>query len=441
MYFRMFETVSLSYGKGKIPIKIPTSNFGGFISPALPKERLSAELALEKTLQETPLKIEDITRNKKVCVTVEDYTRVEPHWELISAISKRLVDALEVQYIVATGTHNPNDKRNIAIKDMIDQIANSFGVKFRSSLNDSRAVNDFYYAGVTSRGTDVFASKASLDSDLFITIADMKPHYFAGYSAANKHFLPGICSFETTRINHCRLIKDERSNYGRHPWHYNVSRSENPLASDMIEAVELIANGRPVFTLATISEGDIFWSKIGTIGDVTRAGIQEVDKIYSFSVKPTNYLIVSPGGFPEDSYLYSGQRALELTSEAVNPGGNVLWISECSLGIHTGVNQQEVDDFYNAMLKDQNQLSEELDKADVKFHTYKAYRFKRLLSRIHIYGYSSLQSSILESIGMIPVQDPQSTVDRWLSEDPDARILVVDRANKLAVYGDKDMEG
>lgn len=436
MTYNSANKISISYGNEIKEIYIPNSNLAGFIKPALPEKRIRPEDALNYALNEPigNIKLKDLVPGKKVCVTIEDYTRSEPHKDIILSISKRLSKASAVQYIVATGTHNPLDERNLKIKSIIEDVARNLGLKFDVTINDARDYEQFEYVGTTTHGTEVLANKKALDADVFVSGTDMKPHYFAGYSAVNKHFLPGICAFETIRQNHCGLIKNEMSNYGRHPWHYNENRQNNPLVDDMIEAMRFILNDKPAFTLAMITDGDLLWCKAGPIEQVTREGIKRVDEIFSFTVEPVRYLIVSPGGPSEDSYLYSGQRALELTSEAVIHGGEVLWISKCALGIHTGVNQQEIDDFYSAMLLDLDSLTAELDKTDVKFHIYKAYRFKRLLKKIHVYGYSSLDHSILNAINIEPVNDPQSVIDNWLVKDPNAKILVIDKANKMAIF-------
>ncbi|MGB9595580.1 MAG: lactate racemase domain-containing protein, partial [Candidatus Poribacteria bacterium] len=324
----IIRELELSYGDGKKLLHIKDENLAGFLKPIIPTKTYKPSEAFKSAL-DNPIdgqRLEDLSKNKKVCVTIEDYTRSEPHYEIVLSLSKRLTKADFVQYIVVTGTHNPKDERNLRIKYLIQDIAKDIGLKFDVSVNDSRANDEFDYVGTTERGTKVFANKKALDAELFVTGADMKPHYFAGYSAANKHFLPGMCAFETTRVNHCGLIKNEKSNYGRHPWHYDKDRQENPLSTDMIDAMLLIAKDRPIFTLALISDGDILWSQAGLIEDVTKNGIRYADEVYSFRVKPVRYLIVSPGGLSEDSYLYSGQRALELTSEAVQQGGEVLWI-------------------------------------------------------------------------------------------------------------------
>ena len=430
------KELTLSYGAGKKSLYVKEKNLAGFLKPVIPAKVYKPEEAFESALN-NPVdsqRLENLVAGKKVCVTIEDYTRSEPRKEIVSSLSRRLIKADMVQYIVVTGTHNPGDERNLKIKSMIQNIAKELGLRFDVSINDSRAYDEFDYVGTTILGTRVLANKKALDADIFVVGSDMKPHYFAGYSAANKHFLPGMCAFDTIRVNHCGLIKDEKSNYGRHPWHYDKQRQENPLTSDMIDAISLIAGDRPIFTLAMISDGDVLWSHSGAIETVTRNGIKQADEVFSFRVKPVRHLVVSPGGASEDSYLYSGQRSLELASEAVEQDGEVLWLSECALGIHTGVNQQEIDDFHNAMMMDLDALTAELDKPDVKFHTYKAYRFKRLLKKIHVYGYSSLSDSVMKSIGIEPVNNPQEIIDTWLSRGPDDKIVVVDKANKLAVY-------
>ncbi len=430
------KKIDLSYGKGNKTLYIPESNLAGFLEPVSTDERLEPEEAFQAAL-DNPVgdtRLEELAAGKKVCVTIEDYTRSEPHREIVSALSMRLRNAGMVQYIVATGTHNPSDKRNLEIKSMIERVAADLGLNFDVAINDSTAADQFDHVGTTTRGTDVLVNKKSLDADIFVTGADMKPHYFAGYSAANKHFLPGVCAFDTTRVNHCGLIKSEKSNYGRHPWHYDEQRMDNPLAADMLDAMNLIVSGRPVYTLAMINDGGILWTQFGPIEPVTRAGIKRADEIYSFSVEPVRHLVASPGGYPYDSCLYTGIRAMELTLEAVQQGGEVLWLSECAEGIHTGSTRQVVEDFHNAMMMDLRSLTQWLDRPDVKFHMYKAYRFRRLLEKIKICGYSGLSDEILESVNIQPVSTPQSVIDAWLQNDPDDKILVVDRANKLAVY-------
>jgi len=63
-----------------------------------------------------------------------------------------------------------------------------------------------------------------------------------------------------------------------------------------------------------------------------------------------------------------------------------------------------------------------------------------MLEKVKIYGYSSLDNEILRSVDIIPVKNPQEIIDAWIKADPNARILMVDKANKIAIYGDGKME-
>ncbi|MDQ1316946.1 MAG: lactate racemase, partial [Candidatus Poribacteria bacterium] len=187
------KELALSYGDRKKSLYIPEYNLAGFLKPIIPTKVYKPEEAFKSAL-DNPVDSQSLERliiGKKVCVTIEDYTRSEPRKEIVSSLSKRLSKADMIQYIVVTGTHNPRDDRNLQIKSMIQKVAGELGLRFDVSINDSRAYDDFDYIGTTMRGTKIFANKKALDADIFVTGSDMKPHYFAGYSASNKHFLPG----------------------------------------------------------------------------------------------------------------------------------------------------------------------------------------------------------------------------------------------------------
>jgi hypothetical protein len=48
--------------------------------------------------------------------------------------------------------------------------------------------------------------------------------------------------------------------------------------------------------------------------------------------------------------------------------------------------------------------------------------------------YTELDRETVESAHLTKVEDPQNVIDAWISENPKTRILVLDKANKLAVY-------
>lgn len=55
------------------------------------------------------------------------------------------------------------------------------------------------------------------------------------------------------------------------------------------------------------------------------------------------------------------------------------------------------------------------------------------LQRIN-YIHSEYNHRYLQDIGAIPTDDPQKVIDNWLKKDTIAKILVLNKANKLALY-------
>jgi hypothetical protein len=55
----------------------------------------------------------------------------------------------------------------------------------------------------------------------------------------------------------------------------------------------------------------------------------------------------------------------------------------------------------------------------------------RRLRRLWVH--SEISADALQAAHLYPTDDPQAVVDTWLTERPDARILIVDGANKIAL--------
>ncbi len=48
--------------------------------------------------------------------------------------------------------------------------------------------------------------------------------------------------------------------------------------------------------------------------------------------------------------------------------------------------------------------------------------------------FTNLDIDTVEKAHMDKAEDPQAAVDEWISNDPDVKILVLDKGNKLAIY-------
>ncbi len=426
--------VSLSYGDEHVEIEIPERNLAGIIKPKQinAKSNIAGELDRVLNNPHGPM-IEEVARGKSVCVLVEDHTRDEPHKEMIDAVVPRLRDANSVQFIIATGSHVVDHPKNHEIVAMIREAAKMARLdNWRLLIHDCYGEN-FIDLGKTSRDTPVVVNPAAVGHDAYVVLADMKAHYFAGYSNALKDFLPGICAFQSIEANHSMAL-DPNSTFGKHPFHPSPERRDNPLADDMREATEIITKDAKVFTLSTVTSGGrLVWADAGRLEPVIAGGIEVLDEIASFIITPVSRIIVTPGGYPQDKSLYHAQRSLELTKNAVSDGGEILFLAECRDGVAP---ESAIENFYNRLTAP---LDTVIESISGQYHLYehKAFKFAELLKRVSaVKMYTKLDRKTVEDAHLIKVDDPQAVVDQWIAEDPDVKILVLDKGNKLAVYRD-----
>jgi nickel-dependent lactate racemase len=424
--------VTLAYGDQEIELDIPDANLAGTIAPKQIKLISNIPDELDRVMSNPHGSLlSELVKSKSVCVLVEDHTRDEPHQELLNAIAPSLIDANRVVFIITTGSHEVEHPGNIEIKKMIKAAAQDAELSNYSIIIHDCMNADFVNMGTTSRGTPIFINSLAAGHDVYVAIADMKAHYFAGYSNALKDFLPGICGFDSIEANHAMAL-DPNSTFGLHPYHPNEEKRGSPLADDMREAMEIITRDAKTFTLSVISlDNKLVWADAGQLEPVIAGGIEVLDETTSYTVSPAPRIIVSPGGYPQDKSLYHAQRGLELTKNAVADKGEILFLAECRDGVAP---EEALENFY---MKLTAPLDDVISSISGKYHLYehKAYKFAELLKRISkVHMYTKLEKKTVESAHLSKVEDPQAVIDNWISENSDVKILVLNKGNKLAIY-------
>ena len=429
---RTTDTVSLSYGKGRLELKIPQSrcrkaDIKAEYSTASPLQ--TVRRALAEPLGSRPL--EDLVQDRKVTFLIEDATRSEPHDAFLEACMPRLKTARRVSAYLTTGSHRRATPGNLRIVEKFKELARENGLRAQVNIHDCHSESSLVEVGTTCRGTPVVVNHTALACDVFLVTSEMKNHYFAGYCSALKDFLPGICAYRTIEANHA-LALDPQSTFGQHPWHPEANRRANPLAEDIVEGFEMISDGRPVFTVASISMGDrALWTTAGDIRQVVPAGIEMVDELEGAPMPRCRRAIVSPGGDPEDESLYNAQRALEQARNCLADGAEVLFLAACSQGV--APTQKAKENFFDVLTRP---LGKALASVEDRYvlYAHKPYKFATLLKRLSaVHMVTELDRAIVESAHMQKTENPQRIVDRWL-EESDEPILVVDHANKIALY-------
>ena len=414
--------IKLHYGSDFLSLDIPEKNIADVIKPDSGSGSEYDSSTIEPAILEK-FKAEIV--GKKLCIITTDGSRDLPLGDVLERLAEHLSGCGNISFVIATGTHNSNTEQNEKIIETIEEYFSKPNIHIHDCQED-----EFVSAGQTSCGTVVEYNSVIDDADVFLVLSDVKFHYFAGYSNPVKNIVPGICSYKTAEGNHS-LALDVNSAFGLHPLHNDVARRDNPLACDQLEAMKMVVGGRKVWAFVTISShGEIGWANFDRMEEAAGCGFDEADKRNLRTVEPVDYLIVSPGGLPNDVDLYISQRALELTKAAVNDGGEVLFVSSCPEGVGS---ERTRENFYDILI---NPLDEILaaEQGEYKLFSHKPYKFAQLISRLkHLWIYSEISKEECVKMHLEPAGDLQGVVDGWVSKNPDARILVVDGANKLAL--------
>lgn len=425
--------IELRYGRAAVLLEIPEKNIAKIIRPWQRQTKTDNRTVMRKSLSDSSDDIKALQeriRGKRLCLLLPDGTRGLPLKDILPEVFPLLTGCSFIRLLLCTGTHDASTPENSRITELLTKVAKQSHLpRFDICVHDcerDRCIN----AGTTSRGTDVLFNVAADDSDAFLVLSDVKYHYFAGYSNPIKNFVPGICAFRTAEQNH-RLTLDERSTFGMHPWHPQPDRRTNPLAEDMLEAMQMITKGRCVFAFVTLSSsGTIQWAKFAPADQATAEAMSLVDEVNIRVVSSTERLIVSPGGFPHDESLYIAQRALELTKNAVKDGGEILFLTECINGFGS---QRTWENFYNRLTAPVDVILSSVSN-EYKLFSHKPYRFAQMIQRLrYIWIYSAMPDELLTKAHLLPTSDPQAVVNGWLDEKPDVKITVVEGANNLAL--------
>jgi nickel-dependent lactate racemase len=425
--------IDLHYGKGIVSLQIPQQNIEQIVRPWQDRAAPDNLTLIQQALSAPEAgDFRTAITGKRLCVLTEDGTR-EPVLDdtLLAPLFSLMRDASHIQFLISTGTHDPDTPQNAEMIAKIRSAARQAHLPdFEIRAHDCQQ-QEFINAGQTSRGTKVLFNPRLHDAEVFLVLSDMKTHYFAGYSNPTKNFVPGVCAFQTTEQNHSLAI-DDHSTFGLHPWHNDPNRRSNPLAQDQLEAMQMIVKDRPVYVLGTIStSGKIQWARFGTAHSVTAQAFDKIDERNTHTVTPVPRLVVSPGGLPNDVTLYIAQRALELTKNAVTDNGEVLFLAACPDGIGE---KRTMENFYNRLIAPVDEILKSI-QAEYKLYSHKPYKFAQMIRRLRkIWMHTQIADDLIRAAHICPTHQPQNVIDNWLTEDPDTRITIVDGANKIAFY-------
>jgi nickel-dependent lactate racemase len=327
-----------------------------------------------------------------VLVLVTDATRPTPTNAVLAAIGDGLLAHPNLEFLVATGTHRQPTE---------DEFAVIFGrfydrIKNRVKVHDSSAAEKCFECGRTSRGTVVRFNGEIIESDLLLTINNVKPHYFAGFTGGRKIFLPGTAAYETIEANHSLACSQDAM---------PMRLEGNPVSEDMGEAATMVKT--PVFSIQTVvTPGHKLYSvAAGSLADSFMAGTEAARNLYSAPLKERGNIVVTANPHPMDINLYQAQHAIENGRLALEDGGILILVSKCWDGVGNDSLLEAFD-----RVRTYEDVERELESG-YKLGYHKVSRVMKMLESVRIWAVTDLEPEVIKRAKMRPFADIGAAVD------------------------------
>ena len=343
----------------------------------------------------------------KTLVIVNDATRPTPTARVLSLIRDELSGA-ECSYIVATGAHRASTDEELGeiFGDMLGDIQD------RVIMHDANAEEDMVHIGTSKNGTEMYVNKAGVEADKIVIIGSVEPHYFGGYTGGRKAFLPGIASRRTITQNHKYALRPEAR---------ALALDGNPVHEDMIDALKTIED-KAIFSIMTVLDGEhrIYATTAGHIHDSFYAAIDDANDVFCVPVSGEADIVVSVAPYPMDIDLYQSQKALDNGKLAMAPGGILIMVSKCRMGVG--------DEAFLDLLASSSTPQETLAKleSDYKLGWHKAGKMAEIAVKGEMWGVTDLEDETVSKAFIKPYHDLQEAFDAALAaKSSDARVLVM----------------
>ena len=384
---------------------------------------------------------ESYSPGKRVLFMVDDKTRPNLHTKaLLPLVANRLLKAgvqkEDIGIIISSGSHVPASP-----KEVEDRI---LGPKLYAEWKDHVLTHDCdsgnTNVGTTSRGSPILIDQQALDSCLLIPLSDSEYHYFAGQAGTVKLFCPGVAGRETIRVNHPRMFDLEKGFVEG----CRLGNCEgNPVIEDMIEIAELMKQRIPIFCVdCIVHHGEIVYLQAGDIVECHKAAAPPLRDLRVVDVdEPADMVFVSVGELGVN--LYQAGKGIHAAWNAIRHDrkGWIVLLSPCEDGIGSAGYEEAMHAAKDLEVQDALRFVIETygSEKTFKIGNQKPPDLFRILLDVaegDIKVISGLDSEELRSIyrmegcsvnGPEQVQDRlRELVDRYLKENPNPRIYVLD---------------
>jgi nickel-dependent lactate racemase len=410
--------IEIPYGTQLLSLEIEPRNFVGVVTPPKVEPAPDPKAVIGNAFkQPIGASFPTLSAASKICIVVDDATRVTPTKTLLSAILERLeesgVNRGQVSICIANGLHEMGDQASVNAL-LGEMTVNSY----RVINHDPRDKDTLVYLGNTPRGTPVDVNRVIVESDVRVLTGIIEPHQLAGYSGGVKAVVPGLSSERTITANHS-LMLDENVRVGK--------IDGNPLREDLEEAAKLTHRDGQNFIVNSIVNEDrkIVQVVAGDEVEAHRRGVVLSKKISSVAVaEEADLVIASPGGYPRDINLYQSQKALAHIERIIKPGGVAVLVAECKRG--TG--SKTCEEWMKRDAKPAD-IIHRLKSEGFNMGAHKAYQLARFMVRANLILVSTLPDDLVKSMHLHTSPTLKQAYEEALTTvGRDARVTVYPRA-------------
>jgi nickel-dependent lactate racemase len=399
--------IKVPYGHGCLTVDCPKQNLAAVVYP----QEVSPcdEQALMHEALMYPLNadhVEDfLADGKEILCIVNDGTRPTPTPRILDSLAEYL-QGQPVKFLVATGSHRPPSAAEY------HQTFGRWFERFQNDIfiHDARATEEMVLLGTTSRGTHLAINHLIIEARKLLAISSVEPHYFAGYTGGRKSFFPGAAAYETIEQNHRLALQREAA---------PLALAGNPLHEDLVEAMGHLT-GKQIYSLQVVLDRrhHICAAFCGALAESFAAAVEKAKEVFTVQLDQQADIVVAVAQGPLDTDLYQAHKALEHGRRALKPGGILILVAECPVGIGN-------DRFYQL-------LSQAAAPADVSslitdaYHLgdHKAAKIAALAKEAHLWGVTDLDPTIMQKAFIKPCVDLQEALVEAIAEQgPHARCL------------------
>jgi lactate racemase len=413
---------SLPYGQSSVSFHIPETYKVDVLHP----ETLDPPLEIDKAVADIfvnpigEMNLSQFDRNIKIGIVINDKTRPVPRpnpvEHLLAYIESLGFDPYQISLFVGSGTHIP-----MTVSELHRILNREVLSRFPVVIHDCDH-SEMISLGKTDYDTPIKVNRAFYECDLKITVGNIEPHHFMGFSGGVKTAAIGLASRETINVNHAMLTRDlTRSGI------YSI----NPMRQDIEEI------GRKMgihFSLGTIlnEEKEIVRVYFGNPKLVMETAIPEIRKMFAVEVpEPYDLVLASPGGTPKDINLYQAQKGLTHAARIVKDNGWVLLLAACP----EGSGSQSYETFIT-QADSHEQVINQFKTGFFLVGPHKAFQIAKDAMRVNIVLISEISPQQVIKWKLTPSQPEKldSLVD-WLAMQlpADARVAILPAATRTMV--------